>query len=131
MSGSHYPPYPPLLSSLYNLSLPSLPDSRSLVEQSLVQRLSGLSSLHPSRHPFLSLQRPPTVGADKGDMVRVTDTKEDEQEDDDDDDDEKRKKKKTRTVFSRSQVSSLTALPIKLSFLNLVTVKGFPIGVDI
>ena len=101
------------------------------MEQSLVQRLSGLSSLHPSRHPFLSLQRPPTVGADKGDMVRVTDTKEDEQEDDDDDDDEKRKKKKTRTVFSRSQVSSLTALPIILSFLNLVTVKGFPIGVDI
>ena len=89
------------------------------MEQSLVQRLSGLSSLHPSRHPFLSLQRPPTVGADKGDMVRVTDTKDDEQEEDDDDD-EKRKKKKTRTVFSRSQVSSLTALPIKLSFLNLV-----------
>ena len=74
------------------------------MEQSLVQRLSGLSSLHPSRHPFLSLQRPPTVGADKGDMVRVTDNKDDDQDDDDDDDDEKRKKKKTRTVFSRSQV---------------------------
>ena len=133
MSGSlsHYPPYPPLLSSLYNLSLPSLPDSRSLVEQSLVQRLSGLSSLHPSRHPFLSLQRPPTVGVDKGDMVRVSDSKEDEQDDDDDDDDEKRKKKKTRTVFSRSQVSNLTALLFRLSFLNLANVKGFPIGVDI
>ena len=76
------------------------------MEQSLVQRLSGLSSLHPSRHPFLSLQRPPGVGGEKGDLVRVTDNKEDEPDDDDDDDDEKRKKKKTRTVFSRSQVDS-------------------------
>lgn len=105
------------------------------MEQSLVQRLSGLSSLHPNRHPFLSLQRPTPVGGDKGDMVRVTDTKEDEPDDDDDDDDEKRKKKKTRTVFSRSQVSTLsitfTAFQFKLSFLNLVTFKGFPIGVDI
>ena len=133
VNASHYPPYPPLLSSLYNLTLPSLPDNRSLVEQSLVQRLSGLSSLHPNRHPFLSLQRPTPVGGDKGDMVRVTDTKEDEPDDDDDDDDEKRKKKKTRTVFSRSQVPTLTfnAFRFKSSFLNLVTFKGFPIGVDI
>ena len=73
------------------------------------------------------------MGGDKGDMVRVTDTKEDEPDDDDDDDDEKRKKKKTRTVFSRSQVPTLTfnAFRFKLSFLNLVTFKGFPIGVDI
>ena len=129
VNASHYPPYPPLLSSLYNLTLPSLPDNRSLVEQSLVQRLSGLSSLHPSRHPFLSLQRPPTVGGDKGDMIRVSDNKEDDQDDDDDDDDEKRKKKKTRTVFSRSQVSY--PLRFRLSFLNPVSDKGFPIGVDI
>ena len=98
---------------------------RSLVEQSLVQRLSGLSSLHPSRHPFLSLQRPPagevlltgasrpqlhvllTVGGEKAEVIRVTDSKEPEENEDEDDlgdDDEKRKKKKTRTVFSRSQV---------------------------
>ena len=85
---------------------------RSLVEQSLVQRLSGLSSLHHNRHPFLSLQRPGGGGAppshqDKQDLIRVSESKDDNDEDDDpgDDDDEKRKKKKTRTVFSRSQVS--------------------------
>ena len=90
-----------------------------------MQRLSGLSSLHPSRHPFLSLQRPPagevlltgaswpqlhvvlTVGGEKAEVIRVTDSKEPEENEDEDDlwdDDEKRKKKKTRTVFSRSQV---------------------------
>ena len=87
--------------------------ARSLVEQSLVQRLSGLSSLHHNRHPFLSLHQRPGLGPvsqsqqDKQDLIRVTESKDDNEEDDDpgDDDDEKRKKKKTRTVFSRSQVS--------------------------
>ena len=76
-----------------------------MVEHSLVQRLSGLSNLHPSRHPLLGLQRSP--GADKQEAIRMTEAKDDNDDDDDDlaDDDEKRKKKKTRTVFSRSQVS--------------------------
>lgn len=79
------------------------------MEQSLVQRLSGLGSLNPVRHPFLGLQRSSsnTNAAEKPD-IRVTDSKDDDNDDDDDDladDDEKRKKKKTRTVFSRSQVS--------------------------
>ena len=108
-SSSLYPPYSPLLSSLYNLTLPSIPaDNRALVEQSLVQRLSGLSGLHHNRHPFLGLQRPPAPLPDKHhDIIRATDTKDDNDDDDDDtgDDEEKRKKKKTRTVFSRSQVS--------------------------
>ena len=80
-----------------------------MVEQSLVQRLSGLGSLpglQPNRHPFLSLQRPSAPPGEKQDVIRVTDNKDDDNDDDDDlaDDDEKRKKKKTRTVFSRSQV---------------------------
>ena len=48
-----------------------------------------------------------TVGGEKAEVIRVTDSKEPEENEDEDDlgdDDEKRKKKKTRTVFSRSQV---------------------------
>ena len=91
------------------------------MEQSLVQRLSGLSSLHHNRHPFLGLQRPgagPPSIQDKQDLIRVTESKDDNDEDDDpgDDDDEKRKKKKTRTVFSRSQVSH--ELSLSLSHLR-------------
>ena len=55
------------------------------MEQSLVQRLSGLSSLHHSRHPFLSLQRPgagPPSHQDKQDLIRVSESKDDNDEDD-------------------------------------------------
>ena len=75
-----------------------------------MQRLSELSSLHQTRHPFLSIQRPPgPVSSDKQADIRAGDSKEDEEaeEDDQTDDEEKRRKKKTRTVFSRSQVFQL------------------------
>ena len=106
--------------------------SRSLVEQSLVQRLSGLGSLpglQPNRHPFLSLQRPSAPSGEKLDIVRVTDNKDDDNDDDDlgDDDDEKRKKKKTRTVFSRSQVWKEYQFVDELTEIN----SGFPTRVNI
>ena len=101
------------------------------MEQSLVQRLSGLSSLHHNRHPFLSLQRPGAGGGppsqqDKQDLIRVSESKDDNDEDDDpgDDDDEKRKKKKTRTVFSRSQVSVSCGDNILFSLLQVFQLES-------
>ena len=109
------------------------------MEQSLVQRLSGLSSLHHSRHPFLSLQRPgagPPSHQDKQDLIRVSESKDDNDEDDDpgDDDDEKRKKKKTRTVFSRSQVSVRAVLyfvVLTIFHFSLLSPPGVPVGVNL
>ena len=103
------------------------------MEQSLVQRLSGLSSLHHNRHPFLSLHQRPGLGPvsqsqqDKQDLIRVTESKDDNEEDDDpgDDDDEKRKKKKTRTVFSRSQVSVCCVRVISFLSLSLCHLQVF------